>query len=154
MFKIGRKATELERQKLQMEIHKEESKLRRKQLEKCIQMASNKSRKGDPVKNLKKEVEEEEDDDFLDDLVVDTNPGKPKKSTTDSNLKPGGFIMKAEDRKGRLDQRHARIAVTSKQDEDAEEEETEKEQLERETRLLESQLRKAEKAAEKVRDQE
>ena len=28
MFRIGRKATELERQKLQMEIHKEESEIR------------------------------------------------------------------------------------------------------------------------------
>ena len=100
-------------------------------------MASNRSKKGGPVKNPKKEVEEKEDDDFLDDLVVDTNLEEPKKSTTYSNLKPGGFITKAEDRKGRLDQRHARIAVASKQDEDEDkddEEETEKEQLERETR--------------------
>ena len=119
-------------------------------------MASNRGKKGGPVKNPKKEVEEE-DDDFLDDLVVDTNPEEPKKSMTYSNLKPGGFIMKAEDHKGRLDKRHVRIAAASKQDEDEDEddeEETEKEQLERETRQLESELRKAEKAAEKARDQD
>ena len=59
-------------------------------------MASNKIRKGGAVKNPKKEVEVEEgDDDFLEDLVVNTEPEKPTKSMTYSNLKPGGFIMKA-----------------------------------------------------------
>ena len=120
-------------------------------------MASNKGRKGSPAKNPKKEVEvEEEDDDFLEDLVVSKEPEKPTKSTTYSNLKAGGFITKAEDRKGRLDQRIA--AAASKPDadeeEEEEEEETKKEQLERETRQLESQLKKAEKAAEKARDQD
>ena len=72
--------------------------------------ASNRGRKGGPVKSLKKEVEEE-DDDFLEDLVVDTNPEEPNKTTTYSNLKPGGFVTKAKDRKGRLDKRQARIAA-------------------------------------------
>ena len=157
MFRIGRKVTELEWQKLQPEIHKEESEIRRKKLEKRVQMASNRGRKGGPVKSPKKEVEEE-DDDFLEDLVVDTNPEKPKKKTTYSNLKPGGFITKAEDRKGRLDKRQARIAAAREQDDDDDdnddEEETEKEQLDRETRQLQNELRKTERAAEKARDQE
>ena len=39
----------------------------------------------------------EDDDDFLENLVVDSNPKKPKKLTMYSNLKPGGFVRKAED---------------------------------------------------------
>ena len=117
MFRIRRKATELEWQKLQTEIRKEESEIRRKKLEKHVQMASNRGRKGGPVKSPKKEVEEE-DDDFLEDLVVDTKPEKPNKKTTYSSLKPGGFIMKAEDRKGRLDKRQARIAAAREPDDD------------------------------------
>ena len=73
-------------------------------------------------------------------------------------LKPGGFITKAEDRKGRLDKRQARITAAREQDDDDDddddEEETEKEQLERETRQLQSELRKTKRAAEKARDQE
>ena len=42
---------------------------------------------------------EDDDDDFLEDLVVESDPKKPKKPTTYSNLKPGGFVTKAEDRK-------------------------------------------------------
>ena len=68
------------------------------------------------------------------------------------------FITKAEDRKGRLDKRHVRIAAAREQDDDDDDDddndETEKEQLERETRLLQSKLRKTERAAEKARDQE
>ena len=109
------------------------------------------------MKSLKKEIEEE-DDDFLEDLVVDTNLEEPKKLTTYSNLKPGGFITKAEDRNGRLDKRQARIAAAREQDdddvEDDDEGETKKEQLERETRQLQSELRKTKRAAEKARDQE
>ena len=107
MFTIGRKATELERQKLQTEIRKEESEIRRKKLEKRVQMASNRGRKGGTMKSLKMEIDED-DDDFLEDLVVDTNPEEAK---TYLNLKPGGFITKAEDRKGRLEKRQARITM-------------------------------------------
>ena len=78
-------------------------------------MASNRGTKGGCMKSPKKE---DDDDDFLEDLVVDTNPEKPKKKMTYSNLKPGGFITKAEDRKGRLDKRHARIAAAREQDDD------------------------------------
>ena len=151
MFKIGRKATELECQKLQAEIRKEESAIRSKKLEKHIQMASNKGKKGGAMKNLKTELHND-DDDFLEDLVVDTDP------TTYSNLKLGGFITKAEDCKGRLEKRQVKIATTKEQDDDDDDnddnDETEKEQLERETRELQSELRKTERAAEKARDQQ
>ena len=110
------------------------------------------------MKSPKKEFEEE-DDDLLEDLVMNTNPEGSKKMTTYSNLKPGGFITKAEDCKGRLDKRHARIAAAREQDDDDDDDddnddETKKEQLERETRQLQSELRKTERAAEKARDQE
>ena len=100
MFKIGWKAAELKRTKLQSEILKEESELRRKRLEKRVKMASGKDTKGGCMKSPK---QEDDDDDFLEDLVVDSDPKKPKKLTTYSNLKPGSFVMKAEDRKGRLE---------------------------------------------------
>ena len=142
MVKVGRKAAELERVKLQAEIQKERSELRRKRLEKWVKMASGKGTKGSRMKSPK---QEEEDDDFLEDLVVDTDPKKP---ATYSTLKPGGFVTKAEDRKGQLEKRRAKMAK------DDDEDETEKEQLKRETRELESELRKTERAAEKARDKE
>ena len=96
--------TELECQKLQAEISKEESEIRRKKLEKHIQMASNRGKKSGTMKNPKTEVHDD-DDDFLEDLVVDTN------QTMYLNLKPGGFITKAKDRKGRMEKRQLRIAM-------------------------------------------
>ena len=155
MFKIGRKAAELKRTKLQSEIRKEESELRRKKLEKHVQMASNRGTKGGHMKSLK---QEDKDDDFLEDLVVDSDPKKPKKPAMYSTLKPGGFVTKAEDRKGRLEKRRAKIETAEERDKDDEDddddEETEKEQLEREARELQSELKKTERAAEKARDQE
>ena len=115
MFKIGWKAAELERMKLQSEIRKEETKLRRKRLEKRVKMASGKGAKGGRMKIPK---QEDDDDDFLEDLVVDSNPKKPKKLTTYSNLKPGGFVTKAEDRKGRLEKRWAKIEMAKDDDDD------------------------------------
>ena len=118
-------------------------------------MASRGCKKGGPVKNPKREAEE--DDDFLDDLVLETQD-EPKKGTTYSNLEPGGFVTKVEDRESRLTKRQVRIAVAKGQDDDDDDdddkEETEKEQLERETRQLQSELQKTERAAEKARDQE
>ena len=119
-------------------------------------MASKRGRKGGSMKSPKKEFEEK-DDDLLEDLVVNTNLEGSKKKSTYSNLKPGGFITKAEDRKGRLDKRHVRIAAAREQDDDDDkddDDETEKEQLKRETRQLQSELRKTERAVEKARDQE
>ena len=153
MFKIGRKAAELERQKLQMEIQREKSEIRRKKLEKQLKMVSRRGTKGSRMKSPKKE---DDDDDFLEDLVVDSNLKRPKKPTTYSNLKPGGFVTKAKDRKGRLEKRWAKIqtAKDDDNDDDDNDEETEKEQLERETRELQSELRKTERAVEKARDKE
>ena len=150
MFQVGRKAAELERQKLQMEIQKEKSELRRKKLEKCVQMASSRDTKGGRMKSPKIE---DDDDDFLEDLVVDSDPKKP---TTYSNLKLGGFVTKAEDRKGCLEKRRAKIEMAKDDDDDDDDndEETKKEQLERDTKELESELRKTERAAEKARDKE
>ena len=110
-------------------------------------MASSTGMKGSCMKNPKKE------DDFLEDLVVESDLKKPKKPTTYSNLKSRGFMMKAEDQKGRLEKRQAKRQMRKDDDEDNEEE-TEKEQLERETRELQSELRKMEKAVEKARYRE
>ena len=79
MFKIGRKAAELEQQKLQAEIQKEKSELRQKRLEKHVKMASSRRTKGSRMKNQKTE---DNDDDFLEDLVVESDPKKPKKQHT------------------------------------------------------------------------
>ena len=121
-------------------------------------MASNRGKKGGAMKSPKTEFHDD-DDDFLEDLVVDTNPEEAKKLTTYSNLKPDGFITKAEDRKGRLEKRQVRIATAKEQDDDDDDnddddDETKKEQLERETRELQSKLRKMERAAERARDQQ
>ena len=62
MFKIGRKAAELKRQKLQAEIQKEKSELQRKKLEKWVKMASGKGTMGGHMKSPK---QENDDDDFL-----------------------------------------------------------------------------------------
>ena len=148
MVKVGLKAAELERVKLQAEIQKERSELRRKRLEKRVKMASGKGTKGSRMKSPK---QEEEDDDFLEDLVVDSDPKKPVMYST---LKLGGFVTKAEDRKGRLEKRRAKIETAKDDNDDDDDDETENEQLERETRELESELWKTEKAAEKARDKE
>ena len=150
MVKVGRKAVELEGVKLQMEIQKQRSEIRRKRLEKRVKMASGKGKKGSQMKSPKLK-EEEEDDDFLEDLVVDSDPKKPASFST---LKTGGFVTKAEDQKGRLEKRWAKMETAKDDDDDDDDDETEKEQLERETRELESELRKTEKAAEKARDKE
>ena len=140
MVKVGRKAAELERVKLQTEIQKERSKIRRKRLEKRVKMASVKM-KGSRMKSLKPK-QEEEDDDFLEDLVVDSDPKKPATYLT---LKTGGFVTKAEDRKGRLEKRRAKKKDDDEADDD-EKQETEQEKLEREAGELTSQLKKAERA--------
>ena len=108
-----------------MEIQKEKSELGQKKLEKCVQMALSRDTKGGRTKSLKIE---DDDDDFLEDLVVASDP---KKLTTYSNLKPGGFVTKAEDRKGKLEKRRAKIetAKDDDNDDDEDDEETEKEEL-------------------------
>ena len=145
MFKIGRKAAELERTKLQSEIQKGKSELRRRRLEKNLEMSGKAGGKGSPAKNPKKTKQEPDDDDFLEDLVAESDPKKPKKPTTYANLKPGGFVTKAEDRKGRLEKRRAKQETKDDDnDDDDDDEETEQEKLEREAGELTSQLKKAE----------
>ena len=140
MFKIGRKAAELERTKLQSEIQKEKSELQRKRLEKRLKMSGKAG--GSPAKNPKKtKWEPDDDDDVLDDLVVET--GQDKRQPSYSQLKPGGFVTKGADRKTRLDQRQARIAAAAGKPDEGQEE-TEQERLEWETEELTSQLKKAE----------
>ena len=112
-------------------------------------MASKTGGKGGPAKKkVKREPEpvDEDDDDFLEDLVttMETDKGQPSYST----LEPGGFVTKGADRKLRLDKRHTKIAAAAgKPDEgEGEIEETAQEQLEREAGELTSQLKKAERA--------
>ena len=95
MVKVGRKAAELERVKLQTEIQKQRSEIRRKRLETRVKMASGKGKNGSRMKSPK--PKKEEDDDVLEDLVVDSDLKKPASYST---LKTGGFVTKAEDRKG------------------------------------------------------
>ena len=157
MFQVGHKAAELEWTKLQMEIQKEKSEIRRRQLENQLKMAGKGGGQGGPVKNPKKsksQLEEEEEDDCLYDLVVEVDPNKWQ--TSYSNLEPGGFVTKGANRKGRLDQRHARIAAAAGEpnDDDNDEDETEQERLELEANKLSSQLKKAERAEALARDKE
>ena len=146
MVKVGRKAAELERVKLQMEIIKEQSELRQKRLEKRVKMAS-KGGKGGPAKIPKKmkrepEPDDNDDDNFLEDLVTTTEADKGQPSY--STLEPGGFVTKGADRKTRLDKRHAKIAAATGKPDEGEIEETAQEKLEREAGELTSQLKKAE----------
>ena len=128
MVKVSRKAAELERVKLQMEIIKGKSKIRRKQQEERVKMAS-KGGKGGLAKIPKKmKREPEPDDEFLEDLVVDRDPKRPAMYST---LKTGGFVTKAEDRKEQLAKRRAKIDAKDDDDDD-DDDEMEKEQLERE----------------------
>ena len=153
MFKVGRKAAELERTKLQSEIQKEKSELRRKKLENRLKMSGKAGGKGGPAKNPKKtkrEPDDDDDDDFLDDLVMDTETDKGQPSY--SKLEPGGFVTKGADRKTRLDQRQARIAAATGQADDKQE--TEQEKLEREAGELTSQLKKAERAEAQAREKD
>ena len=152
MFKIGRTAAQLEREKLQAEIQKEKSEIRRKRFEKNLKMSGKAGGRSGPAKNPKKMKQEpDDDDDYLDDLVMDTETDKRQPSY--STLEPGGFVIKGSDRKTRLDQRQARIvAVSGEADDDKQEMEQEK--LERETDELTSQLKKAERVETQAREKE
>ena len=151
MVKVGRKAAELERVKLQAEIQRERSEIRRKRLENRLKMSGKAGGKGGPAKNPKKTKREpdDNDDDFLDDLVVDTETAKQPSYST---LKPGGFVTKAEDRKGRLEKRRVKRKDDDKADD--EKQETEQEKLEREAGVLMSQLKKAERAEAQAREKD
>ena len=155
MFKIGWKAAELERTKLQSKIQKEKSELRRKNLEKIFKMLGKAGGRSGLAKNPKKtkpKEEQEEDDDFLDDLETKTDPDKTQPSY--STLASGGFVIKGADRKTRLDQRQARIAAAAGEPDDDDREEMEQERIEREANELTSQLKKAERAEAQAREKE
>ena len=75
MVKVGRKAVELERVKLQTEIQKERNEIRRKRLQNRLKMASKAGGKGGPAKSPKKakrepDLDDKDDDNFLEDLVT------------------------------------------------------------------------------------
>ena len=156
MVKVGRKAAELERVKLQTEIQKEKSKIRRKRLENKLKMSKEGGKGGPAKKTVKPEPEpmEDDDDNVLEDLVTttETDKGQPSYST----LEPGGFVTKGTDRKSRLDKRHAKIAAAAGKPEEAEgeKEETEQEKLEREAGELTSQLKRAERAEAQAQEKE
>ena len=73
---------------------------------------------------------------------------------TYSNLEPGGFVMKGANRKSRLDQRHARIAAATGEQDDNDDDETEQERLECEANELSSQLKKVERAEAQAHDKD
>ena len=153
MFQVGHKAAELERAKLQMEIQRKKSELRRKKLEKWLKMSGKAGGRSGPAKNPKKTKREpDDDDDLLDDLVTETelDKGQPSYST----LASGGFVTKGTDRKMRLDQRQVRIAAVTRETDDVGKEETEQERLEREADELTSQLKKAKRAETQAREKE
>ena len=156
MVKVGRKAAELERVKLQTEIQKEKSEIRRKRLENKLKMSKEGGKGGPAKKTVKPEPEpmEDDDDNVLEDLVTttETDKGQPSYST----LEPGGFVTKGTDRKSRLDKRHVKIAAAAGKPEEAEgeKEETEQEKLEREAGELTSQLKRAERAEAQAQEKE
>ena len=148
MVKVSRKAAELERVKLQTEIQKEKSEIRRKRLENKLKISKEGGKGGPAKKKVKPEPEpiDDDDDNVLEDLVTttETDKGQPSYST----LEPGGFVTKGTDRKSRLAKRHAKIAAAAGKPEEAKGdiEETAQEQLERKAGELTSQLKKAERA--------
>ena len=110
--------------------------------------------KGGPAKNpkkMKREPDDYDDNDFLDDLVVDTETDKRQPSY--STLEPGGFVTKGTDRKTRLDQRQVKIAAAAGEAED-DKQETKHEKLERGAGELTSQLKKVEGAEAQAREKD
>ena len=112
-------------------------------------MVSKAGGKGGPAKNPKKmkrepEPDDNDDDNFLEDLVMTTEADKGQPSY--STLEPGGFVTKGADRKMRLDKRHVKIAAATGKTDKGKIEEMEQEKLEREAGELSSQLKKAERA--------
>ena len=118
-------------------------------------MSDKAGEKGGPAKNPKKtkrEPDDKDDDNFLEDLVTmtETDKGQPSYST----LEPGGFVTKGADRKTRLDKRHAKIAAATGKPDEGEIEETEQEKLAWEAGELTSQFKMAERAEAQAREKE
>ena len=114
-------------------------------LENRLKMLGKAGGKGGPAKNPKKMKREpdDNDDDFLDGLVTETEQDKGQPSY--STLEPDGFVTKGADRKTRLDKRHAKIAAVTEKPDKGQIEETQQEKLEWEAGELTSQLKKAER---------
>ena len=108
-------------------------------------------RKSRRLKKMKAK-EEQEDDDFLDDLVLEKD--QDKRQTSYLTLEPGGFVTKGADRKMRLNQRQARIAAAAGKPDDNDKDQTEQERLEHEASELSSQLKKVEKAEAQAREKD
>ena len=135
-----------------MEIQREKSELRRKRLEQQLKMVGKAGGQSSVAKNPKKTKQEQDDDDLLDDLVMETD--RDKRQASYSKLEPGGFVMKGADRKTRLDQRQVRIAAATGKPDDGQEEEMEQKRLEREANKLTSQLKKEERAEAQAREKD
>ena len=155
MFKIGRKAAELERTKLQSEIQRQQSELQQKHLENRLKMAKKgqgKQGEFEIPKHTKTEADEEEIEDF-EELLEELVRGKKRKTMSLYRaLGKDEFVMGSKDRKSRLDARQKRIAVAEKDRDDDDEEETEEQGLKRETVELQSELQKTEQAAAAAQD--
>ena len=136
MFKIGRTAAQLEREKLQAEIQKEKSELRQKRLENRLKMAKKgqgKQGEFEMPKRTKTEVDEEEIEDLEELLEGPVRAKKHKTMSLYTALGKDEFITGSKDRKSRLDARQKRIAVAEKDKDDNDDEETEEQRLTRET---------------------
>ena len=59
---------------------------------------------------------DDDDDDFLEDLVMDTETAEEQPSYL--TLQPGGFVTKVEDRKERLEKRRAKRKDDDEADDD------------------------------------
>ena len=147
MFKIGWKAAELERTKLQSEIQRQQNELRQKRLENRLKMAKKgqgKQGESEMPKRTKTEADEEEIED-LEELMEEPVRGKKHKTMSlYMALGKDEFVTGSKDRKSRLDARQKRIAAAKKDKDDDDEEETEEQRLKGETVELQSELQKTE----------
>ena len=98
MCRIGRKAAELERSKLQTEIQKERSEIQRKQLEKHLSMATKNPGKGGPVQNPRKSKEVDEEIEDLEMLMEEQTDKWKRKTAFYMQLSTGEWVTKGEDR--------------------------------------------------------
>ena len=107
MFKIGRKAAELERTKLQSEIQRQQSELRQKHLENRLKMAKKgqgKQGEFEMLKRTKTEADEEKIED-LEELLEEPVRGKKHKTMSlYTALGKDEFVTGSKDRKSRLDE--------------------------------------------------
>ena len=114
MFKIGWKAAELKRTKLQSEIQRQQSELRQKRLENRLKMAKKGQGEFEIPKHTKTEADKEKIED-LEELLEEPVQGKKcKMMSLYSALGKDEFVTGSKDRKSRLDTRQKRIAAVRK----------------------------------------